>query len=183
MILLVFVIATSDYDHDRLSPIPGLRANALTGNVPKAFTFTGTAKNRAPVSGSAANPHKCSYLAERMSPEIAARWYEEVMATLRRVEKQPDLGRLRRDLAPTGIRSLNGRRYPRYLLFYGWQEETIEILRINTRHDGPATTVRRIRSGIVTAVAPGPKESRKILLAGLRRGEGCENGSKEKKTS
>jgi plasmid stabilization system protein ParE len=66
-----------------------------------------------------------AYLAETASPETAARWHEEVMATVRRVEKQPDLGRLRRDLTPTGISSLNVRRYPRYLLFYGWQEEKL----------------------------------------------------------
>jgi plasmid stabilization system protein ParE len=70
------------------------------------------------------------YLAERASPEVASRWHEEVLATVRRIENQPDLGRLRRDLSPPGIRSLSVRRYPRYLLFYQCQEGTIEILRI-----------------------------------------------------
>jgi plasmid stabilization system protein ParE len=58
-----------------------------------------------------------TYLAEEASPEIASQWHQEVMATVRRVENQPDLGRLRRDLVPPGIRSLIVRRYPRYLLF------------------------------------------------------------------
>jgi plasmid stabilization system protein ParE len=71
-----------------------------------------------------------AYLAEKASPEIASRWHEEVMATVRRVENQPGLGRLRRDLTPPGIRSLIVRRYPRYLLFYGWHAGVIEILRI-----------------------------------------------------
>ena len=71
-----------------------------------------------------------AYLAEEASPEVAARSHEEVMATVRRVENQPDLGRLRRDLVPPGIRSLIVRRYPRYLLFYRWDADTIEILRI-----------------------------------------------------
>jgi plasmid stabilization system protein ParE len=71
-----------------------------------------------------------AYLAGEASPEIASRWHEEVMATVRRVENQPDLGRPRRDLTPSGIRSLIVRRYPRYLLFYRWHEDTIEILRI-----------------------------------------------------
>ena len=71
-----------------------------------------------------------AYLAEKASPEIACRWHEEVIATVTRVENQPDLGRLRRDLTPPGIRSLIVRRYPRYLLFYGWHGDTIEILRI-----------------------------------------------------
>ena len=51
-----------------------------------------------------------SYLAQEASPEVASRWYEEVRATVRRVENQPDLGRLRRDLIPLGIRSLIVRR-------------------------------------------------------------------------
>ena len=71
-----------------------------------------------------------SYLAEKASPEVASRWHEEVRATVRRVENQPDLGRLRRDLTPPGIRSLIVRHYSRYLLFYTWQGDTIEILRI-----------------------------------------------------
>jgi toxin ParE1/3/4 len=71
-----------------------------------------------------------AYLAEEASPETASRWHEEVLATVRRVENQPDLGRLRRDLTPPGIRSLIVRRYPRYLLFYIRHEDAIEILRI-----------------------------------------------------
>ena len=71
-----------------------------------------------------------AYLAAEASPEIASRWHEEVRATVRRVENQPDLGRLRRDLTPPGIRSLIMRHYSRYLLFYTWHGDTIEILRI-----------------------------------------------------
>jgi toxin ParE1/3/4 len=71
-----------------------------------------------------------AYLAAEASPETASRWLEKILATVRRVENQPDLGRLRRDLSPPGIRSLIVRRYPRYLLFYLWHEDTIEILRI-----------------------------------------------------
>ena len=52
------------------------------------------------------------------------------MAAVARVENQPDLGRLRRDLRPTGIRSLVLRRFPRYVLFYRWESDTGEILRI-----------------------------------------------------
>ena len=71
-----------------------------------------------------------AYLAEKASPEIACRWHAEVMATVSSVEEMPDLGRVRRDLNPPGIRSLIVRRYPRYLLFYRWVGDTIEILRI-----------------------------------------------------
>ena len=71
-----------------------------------------------------------AYLAEEASPEIATQWHQEVMATVRRVENQPDLGRLRRDLVPPGIRSLIVRRYPHCLLFFRWHEDTIEVVRI-----------------------------------------------------
>ena len=71
-----------------------------------------------------------AYLAEKTSPEIARRWHAEVLATVTRVEQLPDLGRLRRDLKPPDIRSLILRRYPRYVLFYRWSEETLEMLRI-----------------------------------------------------
>ena len=71
-----------------------------------------------------------AYLAKEASPEVARSWHAEVMATVRRVEELPDLGRPRRDLQPPGVRSLVLRRYPRYLLFYRWTENTLEILRI-----------------------------------------------------
>lgn len=69
-------------------------------------------------------------LARKASPGIACRWHDEVMATVKRVENQPDLGRLRRDLTPTDIRSLVLRRFPRYLLFYISRGDMIEILRV-----------------------------------------------------
>jgi len=71
-----------------------------------------------------------AYLAEEASPEIASRWHQAILATVKRVENHPDLGRLRRDLTPPGIRSLIVRHYPRYLLFYSWHGDTIELLRI-----------------------------------------------------
>jgi hypothetical protein len=37
-----------------------------------------------------------AYLAAEASPEIASRWHQEVIATVRRVENQPSLGRPRR---------------------------------------------------------------------------------------
>jgi plasmid stabilization system protein ParE len=71
-----------------------------------------------------------SYLVENASPEVARQWHAEVLATIRRVKKLPDLGRLRRDLKPSDIRTLVLRRFPRYLLFYCWSGDTVEVLRI-----------------------------------------------------
>ena len=70
------------------------------------------------------------YLAEKASADIATSWHEEVMAAVKKIERQPDLGRIRHELRPDGIRSLVLRRYPRYLLFYRLDGDTIEILRI-----------------------------------------------------
>lgn len=53
-----------------------------------------------------------AYLKEKASVDVAIQWHTEAMATVGRVQKQPDLGRIRRDLKPTGIRSLVVRRYP-----------------------------------------------------------------------
>jgi plasmid stabilization system protein ParE len=52
------------------------------------------------------------------------------MATVKRVESRPDFGRPRHDLVPPDIRSLIIHRYPRYLLFYRWHDDTVEVLRI-----------------------------------------------------
>lgn len=71
-----------------------------------------------------------AYLAEKASAQTAVRWHDEVMTTLQRILKHPHLGRPRHDLRPEGIRSFVVRRYPRYLLFYIWNDETIEVLRI-----------------------------------------------------
>lgn len=54
-----------------------------------------------------------AYLRGKASAEIAKRWHDEVMATVARVEKQPDVGRPRSALKPPGIRSLVLRRFPR----------------------------------------------------------------------
>ena len=71
-----------------------------------------------------------AYLADKASPEIACQWHDEVMATVKRIESRPDLGRPRHDLVSPDIRSLIIRRYPRYLLFYRWHDDTVEVLRI-----------------------------------------------------
>ena len=71
-----------------------------------------------------------AYLAGNASSEVATRWHEEVLASVGRVERLPELGRLRQDLNPPGIRSLVLRRFPRYLLFYRLDADTIEILRV-----------------------------------------------------
>ncbi len=71
-----------------------------------------------------------AYLAEHASAEIGIRWHQEVMRLVASLDKQPYLGRLRNDLKPPGIRSLVLQRFPRYLLFYRVEGETLEVLRV-----------------------------------------------------
>jgi len=71
-----------------------------------------------------------AYLTRNASVETARRWHEEVAAAVAQVEGKPDLGRRRHDLNPPDIRTLRLRRYPRYLLFYRWTTDILEILRI-----------------------------------------------------
>ena len=92
-----------------------------------------------------------SYLAEKASPEAASRWHEEVRATVRRVENQPDLGRLRRDLTPPRNHELN--RAPLLtlpaVLYLARRHD--RNLANQARHDGFAATVRWKAAGGVTA--------------------------------
>lgn len=71
-----------------------------------------------------------AYLAVKASPNIAQRWHAEVMETAARVKGQPGVGRVCHDLTPPGIRSLILHRFPRYLLFYRWDADAVEILRV-----------------------------------------------------
>jgi plasmid stabilization system protein ParE len=71
-----------------------------------------------------------TYLASKASPEIAVRWHGEVLNTVHRIQRLPDLGRARHDLKPRGIRSLVIERFPRYLVFYRQEAGRIEFLRV-----------------------------------------------------
>jgi hypothetical protein len=78
------------------------------------------------------------------------------MVTVRRVENQPDLGQLRRDLTPPGIRSLIVRRYPRYLRDKERSEKITNVANRSAAHaHSGACTVPEGCSGMQTvSVAP-----------------------------
>ena len=50
---------------------------------------------------------------------MAERWYEAFLETIEFIEKNPHIGRERKDLRPAGIRSWRVRGFPRWLIFYG----------------------------------------------------------------
>jgi len=49
---------------------------------------------------------------------VAERWYDALTATIQFLEKNPFIGRERKDLSPAGIRSWRVRGFPRWLIFY-----------------------------------------------------------------
>jgi plasmid stabilization system protein ParE len=58
------------------------------------------------------------WLNQRAGAEVADRWYESLLATIDDLKRHPHLGRERRGLKPTGIRSWRMKRFPRWLIFY-----------------------------------------------------------------
>lgn len=70
------------------------------------------------------------YLVSEAGGKIAAEWYQSLQAALAQILKNPEIGRLRRDLPPEGIRTFNLRKYPNYLVFYRVDKNQIELLRV-----------------------------------------------------
>ena len=70
------------------------------------------------------------YLATQAGETVAAAWYESLKKAVQHIQKTPEIGRLRQDLPIAGIRTLNLRKYPKYLVFYRLENGKIELLRI-----------------------------------------------------
>jgi len=69
-----------------------------------------------------------NWLADKAGADVAEAWYQSLQGTLRQVQAHPFLGRPRKDLSPPGIRSWRVSGYPRWLLFYGVDQEQNLIL-------------------------------------------------------
>ena len=59
-----------------------------------------------------------TWLNDKAGAEVAERWYDALLVTIQFIEKNPLVGRERKDLSPAGIRSWRGRGFPRWLIFY-----------------------------------------------------------------
>ena len=59
-----------------------------------------------------------TWLNDKAGAEVAERWYDALVATVQFIEKNPFVGRERKDLSPAGIRSWRVRGFPRWLIFY-----------------------------------------------------------------
>ena len=59
-----------------------------------------------------------TWLRVKAGNEVAHRWYDAFLATVRFIECNPSIGRERNDLDPAGIRSWRVRGFSRWLIFY-----------------------------------------------------------------
>ena len=58
------------------------------------------------------------WLKDKAGAEVAEKWYDALIVTVQFIEKNPFVGRERKDLSPAGIRSWRVRDFPRWLIFY-----------------------------------------------------------------
>jgi len=70
------------------------------------------------------------YLVSEAGDAVARAWYQSLKTTLDHIQRVPEIGRLRLDCPMEGIRTLNLRKYPNYLVFYRLEKNTVDILRV-----------------------------------------------------
>ena len=68
------------------------------------------------------------------SPETSLRWEEAVIRLTSLLQKHPELGRVRRELRPAGIRTFVIKELPDFLLFY--RITSTEIIFLRFRYGG-----------------------------------------------
>ena len=64
------------------------------------------------------------------SPDLASRFEQSTYSLVEQLQQHPEMGRLRKDLTPEGIRSFRVRGFERYLLFYQIRGEDLILLRL-----------------------------------------------------
>jgi toxin ParE1/3/4 len=68
--------------------------------------------------------------AESGSAKVASRFERNTYQLIELLLRQPEIGRIRNDLRPNGIRSFRVRGFNRYLLFYQIRGEDLVLLRL-----------------------------------------------------
>ncbi len=61
---------------------------------------------------------------------VVEAWRAALKQVIALIVQMPEIGRVRHDLPLPGIRTLNLRKYPDYVLFYRLQAGRIELLRV-----------------------------------------------------
>ena len=59
-----------------------------------------------------------TWLNDKAGAEVAERWFDALLVTLQFIEKNPLVGRERKDLSPASVRTWRVRGFPRWLIFY-----------------------------------------------------------------
>jgi len=70
------------------------------------------------------------WLLEHAGAEIADRWHEKLWHTLAFLQKNPLVGRVRKDLKFTGIRSWRISEFDRWIIFYGVRDDVLVVYRV-----------------------------------------------------
>jgi plasmid stabilization system protein ParE len=70
------------------------------------------------------------YLYSEASGPVAEGWQRALKQAVRLIAEVPEIGRVRQDLPQPGIRTMNLRKYPAYLIFYRIEGKQIELLRV-----------------------------------------------------
>jgi plasmid stabilization system protein ParE len=70
------------------------------------------------------------WLLEHAGAEIADRWHEALWKTIEFLQRHPLIGRERRDLKHTGIRSWRIKDFGRWLIFYGVRDDILVLYRV-----------------------------------------------------
>ncbi len=70
------------------------------------------------------------YFAAAAGPEVSIRFEDRVCRLTELLLKHPELGRLRRDLKPEGIRSFVVPEFRNYILFYQVKGDELILLRV-----------------------------------------------------
>ncbi|HEV2691432.1 MAG TPA: type II toxin-antitoxin system RelE/ParE family toxin [Verrucomicrobiae bacterium] len=70
------------------------------------------------------------YLAREADEKIASQWEISVYQTIELLQKNPKLGRIRRDLQPADIRTFGVKHFPRFLIFYTVRGNELVMLRV-----------------------------------------------------
>ena len=72
------------------------------------------------------------WLLEHAGSEIADRWHESLWKTIQFLRRDPLVGRVRRDLKHSGIRSWRVKDFERWLIFYGVRDRMLVLYRVTS---------------------------------------------------
>lgn len=70
------------------------------------------------------------HLTEEAGEKIAAEWLAALKERLRLIARFPEVGRIRRDLPQPNIRTINLRKFTKFLVFYRVEKGAVELLRV-----------------------------------------------------